>query len=65
MAYLLNLLYVGLLIVASPWLVVSAIRQGKYRTGWGEKFLGLVPRRDSLAPCAWIHAVSLGEVSLG
>lgn len=64
MAYLLNLLYVGLLIIASPGLVVAALRQGKYRTGWGEKFLGLVPKRDSLAPCAWIHAVSLGEVSL-
>jgi 3-deoxy-D-manno-octulosonic-acid transferase len=64
MAYLLNLLYVALLIVASPWLVVAAIRQGKYRTGWSEKFLGLVPRRDSQVPCAWIHAVSLGEVSL-
>lgn len=64
MAYLLNLLYVGLLAIASPWLIVAAIRQGKYRTGWGEKFLGLVPRRDSQVPCAWIHAVSLGEVSL-
>ncbi len=64
MAYLLNLLYVGLLAIASPWLVASAIRKGKYREGWGAKFLGLVPRRDSLAPCVWLHAVSLGEVSL-
>jgi 3-deoxy-D-manno-octulosonic-acid transferase len=64
MAYLLNLFYVGLLAIASPWLIATSIRQGKYRTGWGEKFLGLVPRRDSLAPCVWIHAVSLGEVSL-
>jgi len=64
MASLLNLLYVVLLIIASPWLLLAAIRQGKYLTGWGEKFLGLVPNRDSQAPCAWIHAVSLGEVSL-
>ncbi len=64
MAYLLNLLYVALLVLASPWLVLSAVRKGKYREGWGQKLLGQVPRRDSRATCVWIHAVSLGEVSL-
>jgi 3-deoxy-D-manno-octulosonic-acid transferase len=64
MAYLLNLCYALLLIVASPWLLVAAVRKGKYRTGWGEKLLGRVPRRDTSTPCAWLHAVSLGEVSL-
>lgn len=64
MPYVLNVLYCLLLAVASPWLLVQAIRKGKYRTGWGEKFLGRVPRRCGTARCVWIHAVSLGEVSL-
>jgi 3-deoxy-D-manno-octulosonic-acid transferase len=64
MPYLLNLVYLALLIVASPWLVVQALRTGKYREGFGEKLLGLVPRRNSTSKCIWLHAVSLGEVSL-
>jgi 3-deoxy-D-manno-octulosonic-acid transferase len=64
MSYLLNLVYAALLLVASPWLVWKAARTGKYREGWGCKLLGLVPRRTSRARCLWIHAVSLGEVSL-
>ncbi len=64
MRYLLDLLYVVLLVVASPWLAVAALRKGKYREGLGQKFLGLVPRRNSRAACAWLHAVSMGEVSL-
>jgi 3-deoxy-D-manno-octulosonic-acid transferase len=64
MAYLLNVFYAVLLVFASPWLLIAAFRTGKYRAGFGEKFLGLVPIRSSGAPCAWIHAVSLGEVSL-
>jgi 3-deoxy-D-manno-octulosonic-acid transferase len=64
MSYLCNVLYVVVLILASPWLALAALQKGKYREGWGQKFLGLVPRRDSNAACAWLHAVSLGEVSL-
>jgi 3-deoxy-D-manno-octulosonic-acid transferase len=59
-----NLLYAVLLLAGLPWLVVTAIRRGKYRTGWGAKLLGLAPLRRSNAPCVWLHAVSLGEVSL-
>jgi len=64
MAYLLNVVYLAMLVLAFPWLVVAAIRQGKYRAGFAQKFLGRVPRRDSHSPCVWLHAVSLGEVSL-
>jgi 3-deoxy-D-manno-octulosonic-acid transferase len=64
MRYLFNLLYAALFVAALPWLVFTAVRTGKYRAGWGAKLLGLVPIRRSAAPCAWIHAVSLGEVSL-
>ena len=58
---MLNLAYVLLLAIASPVLLYRALTQGKYRTGWPEKLLGLVPRRNSSAPCLWLHAVSVGE----
>ncbi len=62
--YLLNLLYLFLLVAASPWLLWSAVRKGKYREGYAEKVFGLVPRRTSTKKCFWLHAVSVGEVSL-
>lgn len=64
MPYLLNLLYAALLVVASPWLVYAAVRKKKYREGFAEKLLGLVPKREGAEPCVWIHAVSVGEVAL-
>src|SRR5438309_70062 len=63
-AYLLNLAYLLLIVVASPCLLFRAIMRGKYRQGWGAKLLGLVPRRDGNAFCVWLHAVSVGEVNL-
>ena len=63
MPYLLNLCYVCLIVVASPWLIYSAIRKGKYREGWAAKFLGKVPLRSGNQTCVWIHAVSVGEVN--
>jgi 3-deoxy-D-manno-octulosonic-acid transferase len=64
MSYLLNVAYLLLLAVASPWLAWQAWRTGKYREGWGAKFLGRVPGRSGSAPCLWLHAVSVGEVNL-
>ena len=64
MPYLLNIFYLLLLLVASPWLVWSAIHTGKYREGYAEKLLGLAPRRTSNKKCIWLHAVSVGEVNL-
>ena len=64
MAYLLNLAYLTLLAVASPWLVYRALAHGKYRDDWQAKWLGLVPRREGDRPCIWFHAVSVGEVNL-
>jgi 3-deoxy-D-manno-octulosonic-acid transferase len=64
MPYLLNLVYLALLAVCLPWLVWRSLRQGKYREGWGAKFLGRVPRRESAGRCVWLHAVSVGEVNL-
>lgn len=64
MPYLLNFVYLVLLVVFSPWLVYSAIRKGKYREGWGAKLLGRVSMREQEGPCIWFHAVSVGEVNV-
>jgi 3-deoxy-D-manno-octulosonic-acid transferase len=64
MGWLLNLAYLGLLFVCSPWLVYSAWRDGKYRHGWSAKFWGMVPASRDPANTIWLHAVSLGEVNL-
>ena len=65
MKYLLNVIYVLLLIAISPWLVWSAIRKGKYREGWAAKLLGHVPvLPPAKVPRIWFHAVSVGEVNL-
>ncbi len=49
MAYLLDVVYGIVLVAASPWLAINAVRKGKYRAGLGQKLLGLVPRRTSQA----------------
>ena len=64
MPYLLNVLYVLVIVAASPWLLWSAVRKRKYRTGYREKLFGLVPKREGAEPCVWLHAVSVGEVNL-
>ena len=62
--WLLNSIYLTLILMASPWLVWSAIRHGKYREGFAQKLLGQVPPRHGDSPCVWLHAVSVGEVNL-
>ncbi len=64
MPYVLNVLYMFLIVAASPWLLWSAVRKVKYRKGYAEKFLGFVPRRTTNNRCVWLHAVSVGEVNL-
>ncbi len=64
MPYLLNLVYLLLILAAVPWLLYAAVRKGKYREGYAAKFLGRVPRRTSHKTCIWLHAVSVGEVNL-
>lgn len=64
MPYLLNLVYLALVAVLSPWLLYTALRKGKYRAGFAAKWLGRVPLRTEQRPCAWLHAVSVGEVNL-
>ena len=64
MPFLFNAIYLALLLVCAPWLIYKAIRTGKYRSGWSEKFLGEAPLRIGDRPCVWFHAVSVGEVLL-
>jgi 3-deoxy-D-manno-octulosonic-acid transferase len=63
-SWFLNIVYLALLAVFAPLIVWQALRTGKYREGYREKLLGLVPRRVGEATCVWIHAVSVGEVNL-
>jgi 3-deoxy-D-manno-octulosonic-acid transferase len=62
--YLLNLIYLALVTVLSPWLLYSAIRKGKYRQGLRAKLFGQTPIRFDERFCVWLHAVSVGEVNL-
>jgi len=64
MPLLLNAIYLALLVACAPWLVYRAVRTGRYRQGWSEKFLGDAPARIGDRPCVWFHAVSVGEVLL-
>ncbi len=64
MPYLLNVIYVLLAIIFSPWLVYKIATTARWRHNLGTKLLGLVPRRESSRPCVWFHGVSVGEVHL-
>lgn len=62
MRYLLNAVYVAMLVALSPVLFWRSVRYGRYRRGLTEKLAGLLPRMTSQKPVAWFHAVSVGEV---
>lgn len=62
MPYILNLLYLLLLIIISPMIVFRMFRQNRYREGWGQR-LGFTPLREGSNRCIWVHAVSMGEVN--
>jgi 3-deoxy-D-manno-octulosonic-acid transferase len=62
MRYILDLLYLFAGLAYSPVIVYRAIRHGRYRTGWAQRF-GKLSRRSSEKKCIWLHAVSVGEVN--
>src|SRR5271165_7529020 len=64
MPYLLNALYLLLLLAISPWLLYKSLTTGKYRRGMWRKLTGRAFLRTGTAPCAWFHGVSVGEVHL-
>ncbi|MCE9566191.1 MAG: 3-deoxy-D-manno-octulosonic acid transferase [Planctomycetes bacterium] len=62
---LLDLAYLLVLAVLSPWLVWRSVVTGRYRRELAAKLLGRVSVRNPQAkPVAWFHAVSVGEVNL-
>ncbi len=63
MTWLLDAAYLLLLVLASPWLLARAIRQGKYRQALGQRLLGRVPKRSAPQPAVWFHGVSVGEIN--
>jgi 3-deoxy-D-manno-octulosonic-acid transferase len=62
MGYVLDLLYLFVGLAYSPVIVYRAIRYGRYRTGWAQRF-GRISRRNPGKKCIWLHAVSVGEVN--
>jgi len=62
MRFIVDLLYVFAGLAFSPVVLYRMVRQGRYRTGWGQRF-GAVARRCPEKKCIWLHAVSVGEVN--
>jgi 3-deoxy-D-manno-octulosonic-acid transferase len=63
MYFLYSLLLTLGLIVASPLLIIDALRKGKYLTGLSQR-LGKIPSINSNAqPIIWLHCVSVGEAA--
>lgn len=64
----LNILYGLAILFFLPVLLYRALREGKYRRGFRQKWLGRAPRRKRLTEPGrkrlWFHAVSVGEVNL-
>src|SRR4051812_19277758 len=65
MPFVLNVLYLFVLSLLSPWLVWRGLRTGRYRKNLGAKLFGRVTvANPDRKPVAWFHAVSVGEVHL-
>jgi len=64
MRYVLDLVYLLVLLLLFPWLLYKALTTGKYRRGLLAKLLGHVDVPPSSRPRAWFHGVSVGEVHL-
>jgi 3-deoxy-D-manno-octulosonic-acid transferase len=62
---LLDLIYLLVLLILSPWLVWRSFATGRYRQNLSAKLLGRVSvSNPHKKPVAWFHAVSVGEVNL-
>ena len=62
MRYVLDLLYLFAGLAYSPVIIYRAVRHGRYRTGWAQRF-GRISRKSPEKKCIWLHAVSMGEVN--
>lgn len=62
MYFLYSLLMAAAVLLASPFLILSGLRNGKYLHNIAERFGKLPPAVRSMKPgCIWLHAVSVGE----
>jgi 3-deoxy-D-manno-octulosonic-acid transferase len=64
MPYLLNLLYLALGVLLSPWLLYKLCITAKWRRNLWTKLTGATPWRHGNRPCVWFHGVSMGEIHL-
>jgi len=62
MKYLLNIIYLILLILISPIIIYRMIAHNRYRKGWGNR-MGKVDRNHPDKKCIWLHGVSVGEIN--
>ncbi len=68
--WLRNAIYAAILGIAAPWIAFRALRTGRYRHGWRDKFLGLAQKLEqtngssTTTPLIWLHGVSVGEIQL-
>lgn len=62
MRWLLNAVYMLLLVSISPVIAWRMFRHGRYRQGVAEKLLGRIDIKPDGRPVVWFHAVSVGEV---
>jgi len=63
MPWLLNFLYFAVALVSLPVLIFRVCTRERYRAGLWQR-MGFPPRRAGDRPCAWVHAASVGEVSV-
>ncbi|MBI3411368.1 MAG: 3-deoxy-D-manno-octulosonic acid transferase [Planctomycetes bacterium] len=68
MPYLLNLIYLFVLLLFSPWLIYKSLTTGKYRRGLWTKLTGRIRARHAASVkrkrVVWFHGVSVGEIHL-
>ena len=65
MSFLFDLLYLISLALLSPWLILRAVRTGRYRRDLAAKVLGVERIANPEGkPVAWFHGVSVGEIHL-
>jgi 3-deoxy-D-manno-octulosonic-acid transferase len=62
MGLLLDLVYLIVGLLVSPWLLYKAVRDRRYRHRLGERLGGLPV--SGANPTLWVHAASVGEVNL-
>src|SRR5947209_2188203 len=64
MRYVLDLVYLFVLLVLLPWLIYQVLTKPKYRRGLLDKLLGRAPTLPASTRRAWFHGVSVGEIHL-